>query len=250
MTSFRANLKEVWSRLTWPDLVSTAVVAAGVLAARILYSQLGAYLLYEDIHKRIDMLADISEHIAIAHQTLPPGVTEADSEHILAAQSRAVHDRELPGLSIRFSDDQALSRKVIRSGKRAFAGLLQEGDKLAIVGMRIIPDRRGERVVTLRVPVTPDFLSTVAPDLGAVQLNLMERDTGASQSGLKYTSGDTQYVVAQPIVAKNRTLQKAMFWIDSPVDVVSRLDSVYVGPDGKVEPVRPVFAASNARPSR
>ena len=316
MTSFRANLKEVWSRLTWPDLVSTAVVAGGllagifefsggffsflkylavlasfyllfrfigwwrnrllwslrnrlivaylfiaavpilsivtlvVLAARILYSQLGAYLLYEDIHKRIDMLADISEHIAIAHQTLPPTVTESDSERILAAQSHAVHDRELPGLSIGFSNEQTLSQKVIPAGKRAFAGLLQEGDKLAIVSLRIIPDRKGERVVTLRVPVTPDFLSTVAPDLGGIQLNLMERDTGGVQQGLKYKSGDTQYVVARPIVASNRTLQAAMFWIDSQVDVVSRLDSVYVGPDGRVELVRPVFAASNARPSR
>jgi sigma-B regulation protein RsbU (phosphoserine phosphatase) len=316
MTPFRANLKEIWSRLAWPDLASTAVVAGGllaavfefkgglfsflkylavlagvyllfrligwwrnrllwslrnrlivaylfiaavpilsivtlvVLAARILYSQLGAYLLYEDIHQRIGMTADISEHIAIAHQTLPPSVTEADSERILAAQSHAVHDRELPGLSIVFSNNQALSRKVIPAGKRSFAGLLQEGDALSIVSLRVIPDRKGERVVTLRIPVTPDFLSTVAPDLGAVQLNLMERDTGAAKSALKYTSGDTQYVVAKPIVARNRTLQKAMFWIDGSVDVVSRLDSVYVGRDGKVEPVRPVFAVSNARPSR
>ncbi len=317
MTSLRATLKEAWSRLTWPDLVSMAVVAAGllagifefnggffnflkylavlagvylfvrfigwwrtrllwslrnrlivaylfiaavpilsivsltVLAARILYSQLGAYLLYEDIHQRITMLADICEHIAIAHQTLPPSVKDEDSERILEAQSHAVHDRELPGLKIGFSNDQKLSQKIIPKGKRAFAGLLQEGEKLAIVGMRIIPDRKGERVVTLRVPVTPDFLSTVAPDLGAVQLNLMERDTGASQSGLKYTSGDdTQYVVAKPIVASNRTLQKPMFWIDGSVDFVSRLDSAYVGPDGKFEPVRPVFAVSNARPSR
>ena len=316
MTSLRATLKEAWSRLRWSDLVSMAVVAAGllagifefnggffnflkylavlagvflfvrfigwwrtrllwslrnrlivaylfiaavpilsivslaVLAARILYSQLGAYLLYEDIHQRITMLADISEHIAIAHQTLPPSVKDKDSERILEAQSHAVHDRELPGLRIGFSNDQKLSQKIIPKGKRAFAGLLQEGEKLAIVGMRIIPDRKGERVVTLRVPVTPDFLSTVAPDLGAVQLNLMERDTGASQSGLKYTSGDTQYVAAKPIVASNRTLQKPMFWIDGSVDVVSRLDSAYVGPDGKFEPVRPVFAVSNARPSR
>src|SRR5712691_11081568 len=316
MTPFRANLKEAWSRLTWPDLVSTVVVAGGlltamfafhggffsflkylavlagiyllfrligwwrnrllwslrnrlivaylfiaavpilsivtlvVLAARILYSQLGAYLLYEDIHKRIDMLADISEHIAIAHQTLPPSVTESDSERILAAQSHAVHDRELPRLSIGFSNEQTLSQKVIPAGKRAFAGLLQEGDKLAIVSLRIIPDRKGERVVTLRVPVTPDFLSTVAPDLGGIQLNLMERDTGGVQQGLKYKSGDTQYVVARKIVASNRTLQSAMLWIDSAVDVVSRLDSVYVGADGKVEQARPVFAASNARPSR
>ena len=316
MRSFRASLNETWNRLAWPDLVSTSVVTAGllaaifglhgglfsflkylaalasvylfvrfigwwrtrllwslrnrlivaylfiaavpilsivtlaVLAARILYSQLGAYLLYEDIHQRISMLADISEHIAIAHQTLPPSVTDQESERVLAAQSHAVHDRELPGLGIRFSNDQTLARKIIPAGKRAFAGLLQEGDALAVVGMRVIPDRKGERVVTLRVPVTPDFLSTVAPDLGAIQLNLMERDPGTSKSGLRYTSGDTQYVVARPIVAQNRALQKAMFWIDSPVDVVSRLDSVYVGLDGKVEPIRPVFAASTARPSR
>jgi sigma-B regulation protein RsbU (phosphoserine phosphatase) len=316
MTSFRANLKEVWSRLSWPDLVSTAVVAGGllagifgfnggffsflkylavlagfyllfrligwwrnrllwslrnrlivaylfiaavpilsivtlvVLAARILYSQLGAYLLYEDIHQRISMLADIAEHIAIAHQTLPASVADADSERILAAQSRAVHDRELPGLSIRFSNDQTLARKVIPAGKKSFAGLLQEGDSLSIVSLRVIPDRKGERVVTLRVPVTAEFLSTVAPDLGGIQLNLMERDTGGTQQGLKYKSGDTQYVVARKIVARNRILQDPMLWIDSAVDVVSRLDSVYVGTDGKVEPTRPVFAASNARPSR
>ncbi len=316
MTPFRANLKEVWSRLTWPDLVSTAVVAGGllagifefnsgffsflkylavlaafyllfrligwwrnrllwslrnrlivaylfiaavpifsivtlvVLATRILYSQLGAYLLYEDIHQRINMLADISEHIAIAHQTLPASVTENDSERILAAQSRAVHDRELPGLSIRFSNDQTLSGKVILVGKKSFAGLLQEGDALSIVSLRVIPDRKGERVVTLRVPVNSEFLSTVAPDLGSIQLNLMERDTGGARPGLRYKSGDTQYVAARRIVARNRTLQNAMFWIDGPVDVVSRLDSVYVGSDGRVEPVRPVFAASNARPSR
>jgi sigma-B regulation protein RsbU (phosphoserine phosphatase) len=227
-----------------------SIVTLVILAARILYSQLGAYLLYEDIHKRIDMLADISEHIAIAHQTLPPSVTERDSERILGAQSRAVHDRELPGLSIGFSNDQTRARRVIPVGRNSFAGLLQEGDALFITSLRVIPDRKGERVVTLRVPVTPDFLSTVAPDLGSIQLNLMERYTGGAQPGLKYRSGDTEYVVARPIVASNRTLQPAMLWIDSQVDVVSRLDSVYLGPDGRVERVRPVFAASNARPSK
>ena len=240
MTSFRANLKEVWSRLTWPDLVSTAVVAGGllagifefsggffsflkylavlasfyllfrfigwwrnrllwslrnrlivaylfiaavpilsivtlvVLAARILYSQLGAYLLYEDIHKRIDMLADISEHIAIAHQTLPPTVTESDSERILAAQSHAVHDRELPGLSIGFSNEQTLSQKVIPAGKRAFAGLLQEGDKLAIVSLRIIPDRKGERVVTLRRRLVADGGALKLCEVGPGTMEIFE----------------------------------------------------------------------------
>src|SRR5713101_4010576 len=161
-----------------------SIVILAVLAARILYSQLGAYLLYEDIHRRIEMLADISEHIAIAHQTLPPSVTDADSERVLAAQSHAVHDRELPGLSIAFSNDHTLARKVILAGKKSFAGLLQEGEALSIASLRLIPDRKGERVVTLRVPVTPEFLSTVAPDLGGIQLNLMERYLGGTPPGV------------------------------------------------------------------
>src|SRR5260370_25681880 len=185
MTTFRANLKDVWSRLTWPDVVSTAVAAGGLmagifgfngalfsfrkylavvasvsllfrlmgwwrtrllwslrnrlivaylfiafvpilltvtlvfLAGRILYSQLGAYLLHEDIQQRIEMIADISEHIAIAHQTLPSNVKERESERILAAQSHAVHDHELPGLSISFSGDTSLLHKVTSPGKRS-----------------------------------------------------------------------------------------------------------------------------------
>src|SRR5947207_14666019 len=41
-----------------------------------------------------------------------------------------------------------------------------------------------------------------------------------------------------------------MIWSDVPVEVVSRLDSIYVGQDGIVEPLRPVLAVFNARPSQ
>src|SRR5712664_1749956 len=288
MTPFRANLKEVWSRLTWPDLISAAVATAGLLASifdlrgglfsflkylavvasvyllvrligwwrnrllwslrnrlivaylfiafvpillivalvllagRILYSQMGAYLLHEDIHNRIEMIADISEHIAIAHETLPAGITMQESERILAAQSHAVHDRELPGLEISFSGETALLNR-IASGKKSYAGLLQRGDTLSLTSLRVIPDRKGERLVTLRVPVTPDFLSTVAPDLGALQLKQLKPYMGGTPPGVIYPSGEEQYRVAKPIVAQNRVLQDAMFWIDPPVSIVSSL---------------------------
>ncbi len=163
-----------------------------LLAARsagILYSQLASYLLYEDIQRRKEMLADIAEHIAAAHEALPPGVTEAESERILAAQSHAVHDRELTGLSIEFSDDP-------------------------------------------------------------IQLNLMLRYTGGTRHGVLYTTNNVQYEITRRIVARNRFLQPALLWIDSPVNVVSRLDSAYVGPGGAFDPVHPVLAVFNARPSQ
>ncbi len=218
------------------------------LAGRILYSQLGAYLLHEDIQQRIEMIEDISEHIAVAHQALPPGVTQEESERILAAQYRAVHDRDLPGLAITFSSDSSLLRKLDQSGKKSFAGLLQQADELSLTSLKVIPDRKGERVVTVRVPVTPVFLATIAPDLGAIQLNLMEHYTSGKEP--VYSSGVEQYRVAKPIPAHNRGLQPAAFWMDTPVNVVSSFDSVFVGKDDKVDPLRPVLAVFNARPSK
>jgi phosphoserine phosphatase RsbU/P len=316
MTSFRTALVDVWRRLSWLDVLSTAVAAVGLIleilevtgglfsflkylavlagfylfirlvgwwrnrllwslrnrlivaylfiavvpilliitlvymAGRILYSQLGAYLLHEDIQHRIEMIADISEHIAVAHGTLPPGVTQPDTEKILAAQSHAVHDRELPGLMISFSDDARLLRKIAPPGKGSFAGLLQQGDALSLISVRSIPDRKRERLVELRVPVTPDFLGTIAPDLGAIQLNLMEHYTAGAQQSVIYSSGGNQYTVGGRIVARNRTLQRAMFWMDWPVNVVSSLNSVFLARDGKVELLRPVLAVFNARPSK
>src|SRR5438132_7076882 len=316
MTPFRASLKEVWNRLTWPDLLSTAVAAGGllaamfglqggvfrflkylavvasvyllfrligwwrdrllwslrnrlvvaylfiavvpflsivtlaVLAARILYSQLGAYLLHEDLQQRIAMIADISEHISAAHSTLPKGISEEESERVLAAQSHSVHDRELPGLSIAFSNDASLLRKVAGTAALSFTGIVQEGDSLSLMSIRAMPERGGVRLVTLRVPVKPEFLSGIAPDLGAIQLSLTEKYVPGAREGIIYPTANGQYITAGRIVAKNRTLQPAMIWIDVPVEVVSRLDSVYVGRDGTVEPLRPVLAVFNARPSQ
>jgi len=230
-----------------------SIVILVVLAARILYSQLGAYLLYEDIHQRLEMIADIAQHIAIAHRTLPPSITENESERILAAQSHAVHDNELPKLEIEFSSDLSLLQKVAQ-GKNSFTGLLQEGDSpsesLSLISLRRIEDSKEPRCVVLRVPVKPEFLSTIAPDLGVIQLNLMENYEGTAPQGVLYLSGGKQYRVADRIVAGNRALQAPMFWLDSPVNVVSRLDSVFVAKDGRVDPARPLLAVSNGRPSR
>jgi len=222
-----------------------------VLAGQILYSQLGAYLLYDDIHRRIAMMADITDHIAAAHRTLPKGASEDESERVLAEQSHQVHDQDLPGLSIDFSDDTKLLGTVVGAGKNSFAGLVEEGDKLYLMSLREMPEPKGVRVVTLRVPVTPDFLALIAPDLGAIQLNLTRRFEGGARRGILYTSGDIQYETTLPILAKNRILHAPSHWIIDPaVTGFSRLDAVYVGAGRMVDLQRPVLVTFNARPSR
>jgi sigma-B regulation protein RsbU (phosphoserine phosphatase) len=227
------------------------IVTLVVLAGQILYSQLGAYLLYDDIHQRIAMMADVTDHIAAAHETLQKGISEEESERVLAAQSHEVHDKELPGLSIEFSDDPSLLRKVAGAGKKSFAGLVEESDTLYLMSIREMPEPHGVRVATLRVPVSPEFLATIAPDLGAIQLNLTRRFEGGARQGILYTSGDDkQYETTRRIPARNRILHPASHWFDPSITGFSRLDAVYVGAGGMFDPRRPVLVTFNARPSR
>ncbi len=221
-----------------------------VLAGQILYSQLGAYLLYDDIHQRIAMMADVTDHIAAAHGTLQKGISEEESERVLAAQSHMVHDQELPGLSIEFSNDPSLLRKVASAGKTSFAGLVEETDTLYLMSIREMPEPHGVRVATLRVPVSPEFLATIAPDLGAIQLNLTRLFEGGTRQGILYTSGEVRYETTKRIPARNRVLHPASHWIDPSITGFSRLDAVYVGDGGTIDPRRPVLVTFNARPSR
>jgi len=227
------------------------IITFMVLAGQFLYSQLGAYLLYEDLHRRIEMITDIAQHIAAAHEVVPRGVTQEELERVLAAQSHAVHDQELLGLSIEFSNDTRLLRKVTRPGGKFFAGLLQEDGSLSLVSLRELSVPNGTRIVRLRVPVNQDLLATIAPDLGAIQLNLTQPYNGGPPHGVIYSTGGAQYETAGRIVARNRSLQPPAFFIDPSVNVVSRLeDSVFVGRDGAVGKPRPVFAVFSARPTR
>src|SRR5579863_2508496 len=232
-----------------------------VLAGNFLYSQLGAYLLYEDLHRRIEMMTDIGQHIAAAHDYLPKGVSEEESERVLAAESKAVHDSELPGLKIDFSNDvgqlQRLLQELKTPERRYFSGLLQRDGTLSIVSMRLLGDTQNRRMVRLRVPMTPDLLATIAPDLGAIQLNLTEPYTGGEPKGVIYSTGvepdgsPIRYQTTRPIVAKNRALQPAGFWLEPSINVVSRLeDAASIGPDGTVGKPNPVFAVFSARPTR
>jgi sigma-B regulation protein RsbU (phosphoserine phosphatase) len=232
------------------------IITLVILAGQILYAQLGGYLLYEDIQRRIAMMADITEHIAAAHRHLPAGVSEGESEKILASQSHEVHDRELPGMTIDFSNDDALLRNVVAKtspgpdSRTSFAGLVEQGGKLYLMSLRAMPEGKGVRIVELRLEVNSDFLASVAPDLGAIQLNLTRRFLGGQRTGIVYTSGSDQFETTGRILARNRVVRPAGYWFDPVVTGLSRLDAVFVAPDGRVDPQRPVLVTFNARPSR
>jgi len=227
-------------------LVATLAIFAGL----ILYTQLGGYLLYVDLQHRIELVSHGAEQIATALSSTTPGVDSELAERIVAAQEHAVYDQTLPGLVIEFADDPKLLRRVATPGMNHFAGLIQQSEKLSLVSLRQVETPRGSRVVSLRVPVTSEFLATLAPDLGVVHLEVLDRQSAGPGGGVTYPFGDVKYRAMRRITARNRTLQPANYFVDPIVNGLSKFEAQYLREDGTVQRSWPVVASFNARPSR
>ncbi len=226
------------------------LVALTIFSGLILYTQLGGYLLYDEMRQRVQTMADGAEQIAAAVSNLPAGISPATAEKIVAAQQHAVYDPSLPGLSIEFIDDPRFLQEVAKPGEEHFAGLIQEGDKLSLVGLRGVNTGRGVRVVTLRVPVKPEFIATLTPNLGPIQFELLEPVKGTQRSTMVYTLGSTEYQASKDIPGRRRFLHPPAGWWDPSIVGVSKFEAVLLRSDGNIERGRPVLAIFTARPSR
>src|SRR5215470_9788351 len=164
------------------------VVLAG-LAGQILYSQLGGYLLYEDIHGRLGRMADSAASLAGAEKTLPASIPDKVVEEALDAQIHVAYSKELPGLKIEFHADPRRLSRIAGPNAKEFTGLVQSSGQLHLIAMREVQSPRGRNVVELSVRVTPEFLETVAPDLGPIQVTALQRATDGDLSNTVLLAG-------------------------------------------------------------
>src|SRR5216110_1329279 len=222
--------------------IALVPVLLTVVSAKLLYMQLGGYVLYQDIQRRIGMVDAGTEQIAVALESVPPGMSEETAEKIISAQEHAVFDKDLPGLTIEFQDHLPLLGKVANGAKREFAGLVQTQTQLFVVGLRAAKTPHGERFVHVRVPVTSAFVSSLAPDLGPVGFTLLEPLAENEASLITYQAGTTKYKIAINIFDRRRTLKPAEGFWDSDVLGVTRFEAVAEGKDGRVERSYPVLA--------
>ncbi|HVS86992.1 MAG TPA: SpoIIE family protein phosphatase [Candidatus Acidoferrum sp.] len=226
------------------------LLTLAIISGLILYTQLGGYLLYDELQHRVETIANGADQIAAALGNVPPGISAESAEKVVAAQEHAVYDRSLPGLIIEYVDDSRLLHAIAKPGEEHFAGLIQQGDKLSLIGLRGVATPRGIRVVTLRVPVTPEFIATLSPNLGPIQFELLEPVAGTQPNSVIYTLGNTEYHIFSSIPGKRRILQAAAGWWDTPVNGISKFEAVLVKEERSVVRSHPILAFFNARPSR
>jgi sigma-B regulation protein RsbU (phosphoserine phosphatase) len=224
------------------------LLTLAILAGQILYSQLGGYLLYEEIHSRLGNMADSAANIAAAERTLPASISDKVVEDALDAQIHVAYAKELPGLKIEFHADPRLLTRVAGPNVKEFTGILQSGGQIHLISMREVESVRGKNLVELSLRVTPDFLETVAPDLGPIQVTALQR-AGGEDSANAVLLGNVRYRFQNRISTRHRTLQLPNYWFDPLIEGFSKLDATYLEPGEKAGEKQPVFASFTARPS-
>jgi sigma-B regulation protein RsbU (phosphoserine phosphatase) len=219
-----------------------------VLSGQIFYSQLGGYLLYEDIHGRLERMADSAASIAGAEATLPPTISDKVVEDALNAQIRIAYAKDLPGLKIEFHADPKKLARIAGTNAKEFTGIVQSNEQTHLIAMREVDSPRGRNLVELSVRVTPEFLETVAPDLGPIQVTALQRaDNEDSANAVQL--GNVRYRFLGRISTRHRALQDARYWFDPIIEGFSKLDATYLEQTEKTGEKQPVFAAFKARPS-
>ncbi len=231
--------------------------------AYLLYFQLGAHLLNDDLNERIASTASVADTLARTLQSEQASRTSTTLSDVLAgpgASSLLASARQsLPGLEVHIPSTETAVANKARPPKN-FSGLAQSAGKLwieAVVPGHFASGPRSELrsepqseegELLVRVPVTTLLLQGLAPDLGPVQLTIFRPATPSDQPGEIFPFNNNQRLVRAGQISSVRPLPSKHGWYDFEISGGSTLDAVLVENDQPTTITVPVVAAFSMRP--
>ena len=237
--------------VTYVFLAVVPVVLLLVLASmlgQILYAQLGAYLLYHDIEDHVATLSEEAQELAEMRGELPATLDESNKQALLRKHAQSTVGKQFKRVSVDFEVKPEFLQKIAGPSGHAFAGMIQTGNQLRLVGVREMEAPGGTQIVEVSAPFTAEVLEGVAPDLGPVDITLAQTvEAGSSANAVRIGNRDYHAVGR---IANNRELQPAQSWFDPVVEGFSKLEGTYVSAEGGVERAHPIFAFFKARRSQ
>lgn len=236
-----------------PIVLLVVMVAA---AAWLLELQIGAHLLHDDLQDRISIIAADTNAIAAAvsrekgiepDKPVPPNSTAIESPILMrpeVASVIAAARAQWPELSAYLNHGSQLVRAM---GGKQFAGLVEFRGQLYFSSAESLNVPGGAATVLVIAPITSATLDSLPPQLGPIQLTLLDPVEGSSPSGIPLNG--TIYSLRQQISSVHRTIPPARYWlIDPSFNGLATLEArrADTGADA-VE--RPVLARFGLRPS-
>jgi phosphoserine phosphatase RsbU/P len=228
------------------------LLTMAALLSYLLFFQLGAHLLRDDLNERVDDVTHVGAALEAAivdnsAKGIPLNSQVELSQPGVSAILSSVKTR-LPGLEFYVvAASHAQDSDGASSGN--FSGLVQSGGKLWI--QATVPGRAfGSNLETIiRVPMTPQLLDGMAPDLGPIQLTTFRpaEKSDAAQDILVFNG---RQLVRLRQTSGHRELQPRRGWYDIEITGGSTLDAEMLNKDDSVAGIVPVVAAFSVRPAQ
>ena len=207
------------------------VLVMAMLSLYLLYWHFGAYLLYADIQQRLEQVSETAETVATSYaieaaSTDTPvasleGQTPPHTALFLAAERE-----NLPGLKIDVGSGADLLQRTPGRRHTEFKGLVLRGGALELCAVMARRLEGQELLVRVSVPVSPELLARLEPEMGPVQIDILGDAGPRDLQGPLYRVAGRMFVSSARIEAPDRTVPPAAHWFDYSVTGYTRLQAV------------------------
>ncbi|HXZ11220.1 MAG TPA: hypothetical protein VEG64_02400, partial [Candidatus Sulfotelmatobacter sp.] len=219
------------------------------VAADLLYLELGAHLLHDDLQERIDLISADGDAIAGAlaqdiRQGSSPNDANLLSRPAVAGMISAAQE-SWSGLEVHLNQGEHLVR--LENG-RHFAGLVECEGNLCFAAANQISGRSGSLFLVTEAPLTPAILDGLTSELGPIQMVLFQPTNEKPGTGLVYENQGRFYVAGEQVTSRRRSLTKPAHRLDMRVNGASIFEAVRMKPE-KDSTTAPVLASFSLRPS-
>jgi sigma-B regulation protein RsbU (phosphoserine phosphatase) len=227
------------------------LLAIAGLAAYLLYWQLGSYVIYTEMAEREERVGVVATALATAY------AVEATSGHSAAALALPVDPQtyiknamtELPGLKVETGVGEELLQHSGASPRNRYRGLVFSNGQLALRSVVVRPTPAGRIVVSVIVPVTPELIDTLAPELGPIEFNVWRQQAAGAKSQAPIVPTTDRVQSLQRVGTLDRPIPKATNPFDKLITGIVDLDVLDLDQKAGGTASAQVIASFSTRPT-
>ena len=227
------------------------LLAMAGLAAYLLYWQLGSYVIYTEMEERAERASVVANALATSYAIEATSGRSAAAAALPVDASTFIKNAmtELPGLKIEpGKGEDLLQARGVYGGNR-FRGLVFSEGQLALRAA-VARQTPGKRIlVSLTVPITPEFIDTLAPELGPIQFNVLRPMRGDTQPEVPVVINRLPFSSIDQIGTLDRPVPKAVNPFDKLITGIVGLEVLDLNQKQGDQTSAQVFARFSTRPS-
>jgi phosphoserine phosphatase RsbU/P len=227
------------------------LLAMAGLAAYLLYWQLGSYVIYTEMEEREERVGVVTTALATSYAAEATLGSSAAALALPVAPDTYIKNAmtELPGLKVETGKGEELLQARGVFGKSRFRGLVFSDGQLALRGVVARQTPTGRILVSVVVPISPELIDTLAPELGPIQFNVLRPESSGGKSEIPIVIGTQEYASVEQIGTLGRPVPKAANPFDKLITGIVGLEVLDMDQkEGQTVSAR-VFASFSTRPS-